>query len=294
MDTEVSVIGLGAMGSALAGAFLTAGHSTTVWNRTRDTAPPLVVRGAVEAASPGAAVAAAPLVVVCLSTYEAVREVLSPCAAGLAGRTLVNFASGSPVQARDAADRAGALGVRYLDGAVLTTPSHVGRPDSLQLYGGPRPAFDGHRGVLAALGDPVYLGDDPALPAVHDIALLGLLWSTLTGWLHGVALTGADGPGGGVSATAFTGVAGRWMKTVGRLMEECAPQVDAGEYPAGEFPLGQHLMLMGLLRHAGELRGVESGLPQAFLKLAGRAVEDGHGADGYARLIEYVRGRAAR
>ncbi|MFI0742573.1 NAD(P)-dependent oxidoreductase [Streptomyces sp. NPDC021100] len=294
MDTEVSVVGLGAMGAALAGAFLAAGHSTTVWNRTRDKALPLVARGAVEAASPGAAVGAAPLVVVCLSTYEAVREVLSPCAAGLAGRTLVNFTSGSPGHARDAADRARERNVHYLDAAVLMMPSGVGRPDSLQLYGGPRPAFDAHRGVLAALGDPVHLGDDPALPAVHDVALLGLLWSTLTGWLHGVALTGADGPGGGVSATAYTRVAGRWMRTVGRLMEEYARQIDAGAYPAGEFPLDQHLMLMGLLEHAGEERGVESGLPRVFLGLAGRAVEDGHGADGYAHLIEYVRGRAAR
>lgn len=30
----VSVIGLGAMGRALAGAFLDAGHPTTVWNRS--------------------------------------------------------------------------------------------------------------------------------------------------------------------------------------------------------------------------------------------------------------------
>ncbi|MEU5124856.1 NAD(P)-dependent oxidoreductase [Streptomyces mobaraensis] len=294
MDTEVSVIGLGALGSALAGAFLSAGHSTAVWNRTRAKALPLVARGAVEAASPEAAVGAGPLVVVCLPTYDVVREVLSPCAAGLVGRTLVNLTSGSPAHARDAAGRARELGVRYLDGAALAAPSWVGRPDSLQLYGGPRPVFEAHRGVLAALGDPVYLGDDPALPAVHDIALLGLLWSALTGWLHGVALTGADGPGGGVSATAYTAVVGRWMPTVGRLMGEYARQVDAGAYPAGGFPLDQHLMLMGLLEHAGELRGVESGLPQAFLGLAGRAVEDGHGADGYARLIEYVRGRAGR
>ncbi|MBZ4318245.1 NAD(P)-dependent oxidoreductase [Streptomyces huiliensis] len=292
MDTAVSVIGLGAMGTALAGAFLAAGHPTTVWNRTRAKALPLVGKGAVEAASPGAAAGASPLVVVCLSTYGVVREVLEPCAAALPGRTLVNLASGSPVHAREAAGLARERGLDYLDGAVLTTPSGVGRPDALLLYGGPRPAFDAHRDVLAALGDPVYLGDDPALAAVHDAALLGLLWSTLTGWLHGVALTGADGPGGGVPATAYTAVAGRWMATVGRLMEAHARQIDAGEYPAEEFPLDLHLRLMGLLAHAGELRGVESGLPEVFLGLAGRAVADGHGVDGFARLIEYVRGPA--
>ncbi|WP_171166515.1 NAD(P)-dependent oxidoreductase [Streptomyces sp. I05A-00742] len=294
MDTEVTVLGLGAMGSVLAGAFLAAGHSTTVWNRTPGRARPLVEKGAVGAPSAGSAVAASPLVVVCLSGYDAVHEVLAPSSGVLAGRTLVNVTSGSPVHAREAAGRAGRLGARYLDGAVLTVPSGVGRPDSLQLYGGPRAAFDAHRGTLAALGDPVHLGDDPALPAVHDIALLGLLCSTLTGWLHGVALTGADGPGGGVTAAAYTEVAGRWMTTVGRLMSGYARQVDAGEYPAEGFPLDLHLMTAGLLDHACVLRGVDSGLPRALRELVGRAVADGHGADSYARLIEYVRwtGRA--
>ena len=32
--TDVTMIGLGAMGSALARAFIGAGHSVTVWNRT--------------------------------------------------------------------------------------------------------------------------------------------------------------------------------------------------------------------------------------------------------------------
>ena len=32
--TPVTVIGLGLMGQALAGAFLRAGHPTTVWNRS--------------------------------------------------------------------------------------------------------------------------------------------------------------------------------------------------------------------------------------------------------------------
>lgn len=32
--TDITMVGLGAMGGALARAFLGAGHATTVWNRT--------------------------------------------------------------------------------------------------------------------------------------------------------------------------------------------------------------------------------------------------------------------
>ncbi|MFD0476016.1 NAD(P)-binding domain-containing protein [Nonomuraea thailandensis] len=43
--TPVTVIGLGSMGTALAGAFTRAGHPTTVWNRTAAKAAPLVAVG---------------------------------------------------------------------------------------------------------------------------------------------------------------------------------------------------------------------------------------------------------
>ncbi|MFB4314869.1 NAD(P)-binding domain-containing protein [Actinomadura sp. 21ATH] len=53
-----TVIGLGPMGQALAGAFLRDGRSTTVWNRTAAKAGRLVAEGAVLAGSVDEAVAA--------------------------------------------------------------------------------------------------------------------------------------------------------------------------------------------------------------------------------------------
>ncbi|MFD4375859.1 NAD(P)-binding domain-containing protein, partial [Streptomyces sp. NPDC058527] len=57
-NTPVTVIGLGSMGSALAAAFLAAGHPTTVWNRTPERAAPRPGGGAPGAAPPAAAGAA--------------------------------------------------------------------------------------------------------------------------------------------------------------------------------------------------------------------------------------------
>lgn len=285
----MTVLGLGAMGGALAGALVSAGHRTTVWNRTPGKAADLLGKGAVEAASAAAAVAASPLAVVCLTDYGAVREVLGPLGGDLAGRTLVNLTSGSPPDARETAAWAERHGADCLDGVVMATPPGIGDPESLLLYGGPRGAFDAHRETLAALGDPVYLGTDPALPSVYDTALLGLLWSTLTGWLHSAALIGADGPGGGVPATAFTDVALRWMRTVGTFMATYAPQIDSGHYPGEGFPLDLHLMTMETLTHASELRGVTPDLPELLRNLVARAVEAGHGEDSYARLIDFLR-----
>ncbi|GAA1931975.1 hypothetical protein GCM10009837_67100 [Streptomyces durmitorensis] len=75
-QSTVSVIGLGQMGTRLAQAFLTTGHATTVWNRSAAKADALVTQGAVRAATVEEAVAASPLVVVCLPDYATVSDLL--------------------------------------------------------------------------------------------------------------------------------------------------------------------------------------------------------------------------
>ena len=75
---QVSVLGLGAMGHALAAALVAAGHTTTVWNRSPGRADGLVEQGAAVAATAGAAVRAGELVVVCLLDHASVHEVLDP------------------------------------------------------------------------------------------------------------------------------------------------------------------------------------------------------------------------
>ncbi|MFI9205510.1 NAD(P)-dependent oxidoreductase [Streptomyces sp. NPDC053048] len=293
MDADVTVLGLGPMGSALAGAFVDAGYRTSVWNRTPGKADALVRKGAIEAASAGEALRASPLAVVSLSAYEAVQEVLGPLAGELAGRTLVNLTSGPPPHAREMDAWAGRAGAAYLDGVVMTTPSGIGDRRFLQLYAGLPEAFEGHRETLAAVGDPVYLGADTALSSVYDTMLLCQMWSTLTGWLHSVVLAGADGPGGSVTATRYTEVANRWMDTVCFFMSTYASQVDAGRYPSNEFPLDLHRATMDILVHASELRGADTGMPKLFRALTEQAIAAGHGGDSYARLVEFVRRKPA-
>ncbi|MEV8413286.1 NAD(P)-binding domain-containing protein [Streptomyces niveus] len=92
----VSVIGLGMMGTALAVAFLRAGHQVTVWNRSLSKTGPLAAQGAAPADTAADAVAASPLVVVCLSTYDTVRAVLEPLSGQLTGKTLANLTNGTP------------------------------------------------------------------------------------------------------------------------------------------------------------------------------------------------------
>jgi 3-hydroxyisobutyrate dehydrogenase-like beta-hydroxyacid dehydrogenase len=190
LGTDVTVVGLGPMGKALAETLLAQGHPLTVWNRTPGKADGLVARGAHRAATVADAVAASPLTVMCLKDYDTLYRVLEPAGDALAGRTLVNLNSGTPEEARAAVVWADERDVEYLDGAIMVPPPLVGQPDSVFLYSGSRDVFDKHRAVLAALGDPRHLGSDPGLAVLYNTALLDMMYATLNGWLHATALVG--------------------------------------------------------------------------------------------------------
>lgn len=281
----VTVVGLGSMGSALAAALLDQGHPTTVWNRSPGRADALLAKGATLAADPAEAVAASGLTIVCVLDHDVMYGVLDPAAAALEGKTLVNLTSGSPEQAQEATAWAERHGAAYLDGAVMTTPPGVGNPEMMFLYSGEAALLEAHRPVLAALGDPVHLGTDPGLASLYDVALLGLMWSTFTGWLHGTSVVTAQG----TDATAFTRVALRWLTAVAGFMTTYAPQVDAGHYPGDDATVDIQIATIDHLIHAAAARGVDNSLPQLLKATMVRARAAGHGSDSYASVIEVLK-----
>ncbi|MEV4627014.1 NAD(P)-binding domain-containing protein [Micromonospora sp. NPDC049523] len=283
----VTVVGLGLMGQALAGAFLQDGHPTTVWNRTAAKAEHLVARGATLADSAHDAVTASPLVVVCVSDYDAVHELLDPLGDALAGRVLVNLTSGPSLVARETAEWAARLGVTYLDGAIMAVPAGIGTADAAILYSGSRSAFDLHEPALRSLATETttFIGEDPGLSALFEMAMLGVMWGVLNGFLHGAALLGAAG----VDATAFAPIAKMGIGTVADWVHDYARQIDDGAYPVLDSTIDTHLATMEHLVHESESLGVSAELPRFVRALAEQAVAAGHGGNGYAALIEQFR-----
>jgi 3-hydroxyisobutyrate dehydrogenase-like beta-hydroxyacid dehydrogenase len=282
----VTVIGLGLMGQALAGAFLRDGHPTTVWNRTKAKAEQLVAQGARLADSAGDAVAASPLVVVCVSNYEAVHELLDPLGEVLGGRVLVNLTSGTSQLARETAEWAARRGNTYLDGAIMAIPSAIGTADAVILYSGPRSAFDLHESALRSLGaGTTYLGGDHGLSSLYDVAMLSVMWSILNGFLQGAALLGTAG----VDAATFAPFANQGIGTVTDWVSAYAQQIDDGTYPALDSTIDTHLAAMEHLIHESEFLGVNAELPRFVKALTDQAVAAGHGGNSYAAMIEQFR-----
>ena len=184
--SDVTVIGLGAMGKAIANAFMNAGHATTVWNRSAGKMEPLRISGAICADRPGDAVAASPLTIVCIDDYTATRDLFEEHGLGrkLAGRTLVQFSTGTPKEARDFAAGAKLHGMAYLDGAILAYPREIGH-DGIIALSGDAGAYAGAEGLLAALSTDIrYLGATVGAAAALDLALLTYTLTTHLGLVH--------------------------------------------------------------------------------------------------------------
>lgn len=281
----VTVLGLGAMGAALAEAVLAAGHPTTVWNRTAARADPLVAKGAVRAGTAAEAIAASRLVVVCLLDHGSVLEVLGDGAAALPGRVVVDTTNGTPGQAREVAAWLAERDAAHLDGGIMAVPPMIGTPAAFVLYSGSRGAFDTYREVLDAFGESRYLGPDHGLAALHDLALLSGMYGLFSGVLHAFALIRS----GGVEATAFAPVLGRWLDAMGGFTAGAAAQVDSGDYTDDVVStLAMQAAAYANLDLVAAEQGVSPELLAPLGALMRRRVADGHGRDDLASVVELL------
>lgn len=281
----VTVIGLGPMGRAMAGAYLDQGYAVTLWNRTPSRAAELVRRGAVLAASPAEAVAANELVVLSLTDYDAFYAVLGAVdPAVLAGRVLVNLSSDTPQRAREAAAWATERGAVQLTGGVLVPPSGVGDPASSAFYSGPREVFEAHRGTLSVLTGTDYRGEDPGLAALFYQLNMVMFWTALSGYWQALALADAHG----ITATELQPYA-RNALDLDRFTDFYAPRVDAGHHDGDVDRLAMGLASTEHVLHTVSDAGVDGALPAAIVDLFRRGVEAGYGDGSSSSLVEVLK-----
>ncbi|XOK63524.1 NAD(P)-dependent oxidoreductase [Paenibacillus elgii] len=281
--TPVTVLGLGPMGQALAGAFLKAGHPTTVWNRSAGKADALVAQGAILANTVIDAVAASTLVIICVLDYNAANAILAPAGEALKGRTLVNLTADTPERAREMAAWAAARGIDYLDGAIMSPTPTIGQPSAVILYSGPEAVYEVNRPVLASLGGTAaHLGADPGRAAAYDVALLDIFWTSMSGYMHALALARAEN----IAAKDLAAYAQGIVSIMPDIMAEFAQQVDDGHYPGDKSNIQSAAASMEHIIHAAEARGIDASVLSAAHAVARRAIGAGQGTDGFSLLTE--------
>lgn len=286
MSNTISVIGLGAMGTALANALIDAGNATTVWNRTPPRADALVARGAHRADTVTEAIAASDVIVLCLTDYAAVEATLHDLGPDLAGKTIVNLTNGRPDEVRAIATRLDGCGAHYLDGGIMATPPMIGSPHAFILYSGSADAFAFARDRLAAFGRSHYLGEDPILAAVNDLALLSAMYGLFGGYLHATALAGSVG----VSATAFLSLVEPWLAAMMTVLPDYAERIDSGDHGRDVMSnLAMQSVAITNIVAASRSQGIDPAFMEPMERLAQKRLAGGFGTDEISGIIEAMR-----
>jgi 3-hydroxyisobutyrate dehydrogenase-like beta-hydroxyacid dehydrogenase len=284
----VTVIGLGPMGQAMVRVLMAGGHPVTVWNRTPARADDLVAEGATRAVSPAEAVAAADLVILSLTDYQAMYDILGPAGDALAGKVIANLSSDTPDRTREASAWAAERGARLLAGGVMNPAPLVGAEGAYVYYSGPRKVFDAHEPTLRLIGEPRFVGEDPGRAQLYYQAQLDVFLTVLSALLHSTALVGSAG----VTAAEFLPEAIQTVldtpDMIGGVVE-VARELDEGKHP-GE--LSTVVMMGATADHivgASESAGIDVALPRAVRSHYERAVAAGHGRDNWTSLFEVIR-----
>ena len=288
---NVSVLGLGLMGSALARATVSAGLDATVWNRSPSRAQAFNDSPAKVASSVEDAVDASDVIVVCLKDYAAMNEVLQTTTIEkrIAGKTLVQLSTGTPAQARDASGWASGVGARYLDGAIMGFPKDIGTDGLLVLFGGDEATFERCDPLVKAIGgSAIRVGDDPGTAAALNTALISLYFSFLFGVLNGAAICDAEG----IPLEKFGAIGTSLMPVLSGVMERSVKMIAGGSYETElntlETSAGSMKQLAAVMRDAE----IDGRLVEIMGAYATEAIEAGKGGLSNAVLFELLRGRA--
>ncbi|WP_314503949.1 NAD(P)-dependent oxidoreductase [uncultured Microbacterium sp.] len=142
--TTLGFLGLGRMGTAIAGRLLAAGLPVSVWNRSDSAAAQGLVDAGAQRAASAADALAAPVSFSMLADDTAADEVLSAENLGRTDvqRIHVNMASISAAMADVLASRFADAGVRYVSAPVLGRPEVAAQGKLNVLLAGPAEALD--------------------------------------------------------------------------------------------------------------------------------------------------------
>jgi 3-hydroxyisobutyrate dehydrogenase len=222
------------MGSSMCGHLLDAGYTTTVFNRTRARAAPLLDRGASWADTPAAAAAEADVIFTMVGFPTDVREVILGPAGALAaaspGSVLVDMTTSDPSLAIEIADAAAANGLASLDAPVSGGDVGARNATLSIMVGGDAETLTGVRPLLELLGQTIVHQGGPGAgqhtKMVNQIliasGMIGVCEALLYGYRAGLDLEN-------VLESVSGGAAGSWSLT------NYAPRMLKGDFEPGFF-----------------------------------------------------------
>ena len=157
---KVSVLGAGLMGSPFSLRLLGEGHEVTVYNRSSDKLTHLISKGANITTNPCDAIANSKIIIMMLSGYSAITEVLFSTPIDMKDKLFVQMGTISPNESRELFARISRLGAKYIEAPVLGSIPEALNGKLIVMVGGSLDDFNYVVPILDCLGEkPILIGD---------------------------------------------------------------------------------------------------------------------------------------
>jgi 3-hydroxyisobutyrate dehydrogenase len=281
--TAIAVLGLGAMGRAIAARLLGAGHDVRVWNRSPGRDDELVAAGARRSTTPADAVRDAEVVITMVTNPPALDAVLfGPDGAGPAipeAATLIDMSTVGPTEIASVVERLAPVAV--LDAPVLGSVPSVESGSLVILAGGDHAVFERHTELLALFGRPIYVGPSGSgamLKLVNNAA--GTAALVAVGELLGLT----DRAEIDLDVALDSLAAG----PLASLIERWRPRL-TGEDHASYFRLALARKDLALAVEEAERAGTELTVAEAAAARCDEAIEDGLGDQDFGAIVPFLR-----
>ena len=284
---RVGFIGLGNMGRSMAGHILNAGYPLNVYNRSRDKASELLVKGATWYASPGEVAAASEVIITIVGYPKDVEQVYlgeNGIVAHAQGALLIDMTTSSPELAVRIAEAARSNGCRALDAPV--SGGDIGARDAKLsiMVGGDQSAFAEALPILQSMGTSIVLQGAPGAGQHTKMCNQIVIASTIMGVCEGLAYgkaAGLDLP------TVLKSIGGGAAS--GFQLNVMGGKIISGDFAPG-FYIEHFIKDLGIA--LAEAQRMQLDLPALTLarKLYKELAQQGHGRLGTQALIKHYGG----
>lgn len=282
---DVTVIGLGLMGAALARAIHKAGHDLVVWNRSSDKMLPFQAQGVMCASDLSSAIEASPVVLISINNYATTQSMLDTpdMTPFLREKVIVQLSSGTPKEAVDAADWAHSHGATYLDGAIIAGPSSIGTTEAKILLSGDQSAHDRSIGLLECLGQGTvrYYGSNVRVASALDLAWLTSRYGNFIAGVHAANLCQSEG----VDVGEFIA-----LIPDNPSLQNYSKVIQNGNFDDFTASLQVWAEALRHIQQQGVDAGINTEIPDFMTGLFDRAIEAGYAQKNVMSLIKVLQG----
>ena len=280
---KVSVLGAGLMGSPFCLRLLGEGHEVTVYNRSSDKLTHLISKGVNITTNPCDAIANSKIIIMMLSGYSAITEVLFSTPIDMEDKLFVQMGTISPNESRELFARISRLGAKYIEAPVLGSIPEALSGKLIVMVGGGLDDFNYVVPVLDCLGEKPILIGDVGTAAALKLAMNQLIAALTTAFSLSLGFCMRNG----VDTEIYMDVVRKsalYAQTYDKKLKKYLERnFDGANFSAKHLNKDVNLFLAD-----AESLGMDCSSLQGIAKITTQAIKQGLGDKDYSAIYEII------